>query len=136
MLARALRRSATAAHARVEGLELSVTDPAGLAAALDCDVLFSCVNRPWPRALLNLAAYAHLVPVVDGGILLRGGRGGRLECPGQYEAVLATVERAGLLDDPSYLAGLGEDHPVRRKETSSRSPRRQPPARRFGCSAR
>ena len=48
VLARALRRSATAAHARVEGLELSVTDPVGLVVALDCDVLFSCVNVSGP----------------------------------------------------------------------------------------
>lgn len=77
-----------------------------------------------------MVAYAHLVPVIDGGILVRNHRQqllgaewrahlaapGRtcLKYLGQYDPALVSVERAGLLDDPSYLATLDGNHPARR----------------------
>ncbi|MER9118919.1 ThiF family adenylyltransferase [Mesorhizobium sp. M0954] len=128
-----LKRHATSASVEIRPFPLSIATGEGLKAALDCDILFSCVDRPWPRQVLNMMANAHLVPVVDGGVLLSVTPNGRmrgadwrahiampgrpcLECLGQYKPADVALEREGFLDDPTYIKDLPRDHFIHRNE--------------------
>src|SRR5207244_3649719 len=55
--ARATTTSHTSAGLELRVVPESVLGRVGFEAALDCDVLISCVDRPWPRHLLNAIAY-------------------------------------------------------------------------------
>lgn len=121
-------RCATSSRLRVDRVCDSVVQEYGYAAALNCDLLFSCVDRPWARRVMNHIAYAHLIPVVDGGILvsLKGDRmtgadwhchtaGPErrcLECGRAYDPSTVDLDRQGLLDDPSYMAQLDPSSPL------------------------
>jgi molybdopterin-synthase adenylyltransferase len=128
-----LREHATADSIRIEPLELSVCEDEGYRRALDCDVLFSCVDRPWPRSVLNFIAYSALIPVIDGGLLASQTPSGRLRtadwkvhiagagraclrCVEQFDAGLVQSERNGDFEDPKYIQGLAKDHPIRTRE--------------------
>lgn len=133
VLAEHLAARATATDFAADLVISAVYEEEGFRAALDCDVLFSCVDRPWGRHVLNLIAYAHLIPVVDGGIAVRTNSLGKLaaadwkahtatitrpclQCLGQYDPGFVQMEREGLLDDPTYIEGLAKDHPLKTRE--------------------
>ena len=122
----AIRRSATSPSCSIQSIEYSICEKVGFDAAINCDVLFSCVDRPWPRQVLNFISYAHLIPVIDGGIFVRtnkkntkiigadwkaqtvGNERACLECLGQYKTENAILEKAGKIDDPDYIKGMAD----------------------------
>lgn len=124
--ARLARLAATADRVKVYRHHTSICSPEGLAVALDYDVIFSCVDRPWPRAVLNSIAYADLIPVIDGGIAIdtfeTGGMRGAtrrtqvatpgvacLACSGQITMQDVTLEMSGDLDAPDYIKRAGRE---------------------------
>ena len=104
--------------------------------ALDCDIIFCCVDKPWGRYILNHIAYAHLIPVIDGGIRIdfNDNRSlnfadwtvhtitpGRpcLNCLNAYFPSDVELEKSGLLEDPSYINGLAENHHLKNRQNIS-----------------
>ena len=123
LAARFLKRAATAESFRLETHTCAIQQVNAYRAALDCDVLFSAVDRPIPKDLLNNIAYAHCIPVISGGIHIDNKPSGELanalwsvtavgperrclRCDGQYNSSDVILERDGSLDDPTYIHQL------------------------------
>jgi hypothetical protein len=124
--ARRMLIGSTAYRPRFTRYPISICTSEGLAHALDYDVIFSCVDRPWPRALLNTIAYADLIPVIDGGLALETFPDGEMRsgswrahtlvpgrpcmlCIRQINQTDIQLDRQGLLDDPRYIEGSGRE---------------------------
>lgn len=93
-------------------------------AALDCDIILCCVDKPIGRDVLNYIAQAHLIPVIDAGVSVEAYRTPRkffnahwrahvvtpehqcLRCAGQYTSGEVVAELDGSLIDPTYIKGL------------------------------
>lgn len=128
---RKMRNNATAEKIRIISLSSSVHEERAYKAALDCDILFSCVDRPVPRDVLNYIANAHLIPVIDGGVAVETDRRADrlfsahwrahvitpyhqcMRCNGQYNSSMVTMELDGSLDDPSYISNLPAEERAR-----------------------
>ena len=122
---------ATTASPTVRAISTSVHHETAYRAILDCDLVFSCVDRPVGRDVLNYVSQAHLIPVVDGGIAVGVQPTNRhlssahwrchvstpahpcLRCRDQYNTSMVVLELDGSLDNPSYTQGLDEDLAVR-----------------------
>ena len=134
--ARLMVRAATAARPEILVHDLSICEPSGLAAALDYDVIISCVDRPWARGVLNTLAFADLVPVLDGGIAIDTFDDGEMRnavwrshalipgqpclvCNGQLDAADIQTDKLGLFDDPEYIRGVGTDMHPRRQNVAA-----------------
>jgi hypothetical protein len=122
---RVINASHTSTRFSATDIAEGIQDTKGLANALDCDAIMCCVDRPWPRHILNVLAYSHLIPIVDGGILARVREDGRLlhvdwrihtvgpehgclYCLDALRRSDVALDRDGLLDDPDYLKGLSQ----------------------------
>ena len=121
---RMIEGHATTSAIKVIALPMMIQEELAYSAALDCDIIFSCVDRPVARDVLNYLANAHLIPVVDGGVAVETKpRDDRLlsahwrahlvtpyhqcmRCNGQYDSSMVVMELDGSLDDPSYISNL------------------------------
>ncbi len=126
VIAQAIKENGTAQRITVKKYPKSIYKEEAYKAALDSDVIFSCVDRPHPRQILNLIAYANMIPVIDGGILVRTNKTNTkligadwkthtvgydrpcLECLDQFTASLANLDKEGKLDDSKYMEGADE----------------------------
>ena len=124
LAAQSMRRHSTSKRIQIATFPYSVHNNVAYEAALDCDVIFSCVDRPIARDVLNYIAQAHLIPVIDGGVEVETDwRTGKffsahwrahivtpyhqcLRCNGQYNSSSVVMELDGSLDDPTYVKNL------------------------------
>ena len=128
--AESLKEHATNARFVVYPVGIEIQHSAAYRAALDCDIILSCVDRPIGRDVLNYIAQAHMIPVIDAGVAVEAYRDPRrffsahwrahivtpehqcLRCTGQYNSGDVVAELDGSLSDPVYIKGL-EDSGIR-----------------------
>ena len=119
-----MREDSTAAEIDIVSTPASIHQAEAYKQALDCDVLFSCVDRPVPRDVLNYIAHCHLIPVFDCGIevIPNQSQDGLfaahwrchiitpyhqcLRCNGQYNTSQVQMELDGSLGNPTYVRNL------------------------------
>jgi molybdopterin-synthase adenylyltransferase len=123
---RQMRTAATAQRPQFRRYPMSISSPEGMGHALDYDVIVSCVDRPWPRSVLNTLAYADLIPVIDGGLTLAVFPDGHMRsgswrahtlvpgrpcmlCTRQLSTTDIQLDRQGLLGNSDYIEQSGRE---------------------------
>ncbi len=107
---------------KVKAIIQPIQTQSAFRSVLDCDIIFSCVDKPLARDVLNHIAYAYLIPVIDGGIAVSkrhdkffDARWGChivtyghkcMLCRKQYTTSDVSMELDGSLDNPSYIEYL------------------------------
>jgi molybdopterin-synthase adenylyltransferase len=112
---RVVKAAATAQNFHVVSKRMSVAEENGIRQLLTCDLLIGSADDAFARQVLDHAAYAHLIPVIDGGTVLLPQNGSMsvaagkcqvvsagpghacLECQGVYTQEEATVARESAL---------------------------------------
>ncbi|HEY4180218.1 MAG TPA: ThiF family adenylyltransferase [Kofleriaceae bacterium] len=124
------RAAATAPRFKATARDGSAVERETIPYMLDCDIILNGADSPWARQVLNHIAYAHMIPVINGGTELRG-RDGVLvagksevsaagpghpcfECSGVYDrpSVTEAMEHPSLRGQRGYLQD-GTQEPVR-----------------------
>ena len=118
---------------QVRAIPDGIESSASYRQALDCDLLFSCVDTPVARDVLNHLAIANAIPVLDAGVAVelhptnRSFESARwrshivipgnacLRCTGQYTSSDVVAELDGSLHDPSYIQNLPESERPQRQ---------------------
>ena len=118
-----IKKHSTSNKVKITSLPLSIHNIQAYYKALDCDFLFSCVDRPIARDVLNFISFAHLIPVIDGGVTVVMDKNDSfysarwrshivtpfhkcMRCNKQYTTSDVVAELDGTLDDPSYINNL------------------------------
>jgi hypothetical protein len=69
---RVARASATAPHFDAQTVIGSVVEASSIKDLLDCDIILNGADSAWARQILDHLAFAHLIPVINGGTILKG----------------------------------------------------------------
>ena len=86
-------KSATAPDFAVRAVEGSVVERSEEYRAvddlLDCDIIVNAADSAWARSVLDDVAYAHLIPVINGGTILRMDDDGTLSSSAKSEVAVS-----------------------------------------------
>lgn len=121
---RRARQACTAKNPKIRAIETAIQEEGAYKAAIDCNMIFACVDRPIPRDVLNHIAIAHGIPLFECGISahpsattgeLRAAKWSAqlvapnrqcLMCTEQYTSGMLATEADGSLEETSYMAAL------------------------------